>query len=359
MILAGGRGERFWPLSRRTRPKQLLPLMGQRSLLQETVDRLEGWVDPDSIWAIAHDSLLPDIRRQLDPVLSERRCIAEPIPKNTAPAIGAAAAAVEAAEPGAMMLVLPSDHWIPDKEEFRQDVDRALSAALDRDGLHLFGIPIARPECGYGYVERADELKGHPGVARVARFHEKPDIEKAESYAKRPEMMWNSGIFLWKASTILDALRRHIPETREALDDLCGHLAAEKGNFGPEAKEAIRRYLDQSPAKPIDIAVLEKHDETYVTRASFRWTDLGSWLSWGEQLEADSKGNRGEGQQILRDSHDCIVYSEDGAVALLGVRDLIVVRLKDVTLVCARDRAQEIRQLVSDARRRGDLEDYF
>lgn len=359
VILAGGRGERFWPLSRRTRPKQFLPLVGSRSLLQETVDRLEGWVDPGSIWVVAHASLLPEIRRQLHGTLAEERCVNETTAKNTAAAIGIAAAAVETNEPGAHLLVLPSDHWIPDCDAFRRDVHRALAAAEAMDGLHLFGIPITRPECGYGYVEQEEELVDHPGVARVKRFHEKPNLERALEYAKRSEMLWNSGIFLWKAATILDALGRHIPETRDALATLRDALKREDGQSGAASAEALDRYLQASPSASIDTAVLEKHDETYVTRASFRWSDLGGWLSWGEQLEPDQEGNRGQGRMLLRDAHDCTTYSEDGLLALLGVKDLIVVRLEDVTLVCAKDRAQEIRQLVRDAGKHENLEEYL
>ena len=358
-ILAGGRGERFWPLSRRHRPKQFLPLVGPRSLLQETVDRLEGWVDPGSIWVVAHGSLFPEIRRQMHGILAEERCISETISRNTAAAIGIAAAAIEASEPGAHLLVLPSDHWIPDHDAFRHDVQRALAAAKARDGLYLFGIPITRPECGYGYVEQAAELTDHPGVAPVKRFHEKPDRERALDYAERPEMLWNSGIFLWKGTTILGALADHMPETRDALATLRETLQREKGRYGAASAKALDRYLETSPSASIDTAVLEKHDETYVTRASFRWSDLGGWLSWGEQLEPDQQGNRGQGRRILRDAHGCTVYSEEGLLALLGVDDLIVVRLKDVTLVCAKDRAQEIRQLVRDVGEHADFEKYL
>ena len=359
-ILAGGRGERFWPLSRRTRPKQFLPLAGSRSLLQETADRLVGWVDPGSLWVVAHDSLLAEIRRQLKGALAEERCIKETRPRNTAAAIGIAAAAVEAAEPDAHLLVLPSDHWIPDTEAFRQDVQRALAAAEALDGLHLFGIPITRPECGYGYVEQADEIAGRPGVARVKRFREKPDRERAIEYARRPEMLWNSGIFLWRAATILEALGRHIPESRDALAALRDVLQGERGRLDAGAvAEAMDRYLEASPSAPIDTAVLEKHDRTYVTRASFRWSDLGGWLSWGEQIDPDSEGNRCRGLRILRDAHGCTAYSEDGLLALLGVKDLVVVRLQDVTLVCAKERAQEIRQLVREAAEQGDLDAYL
>ncbi|MBD3160797.1 MAG: NTP transferase domain-containing protein [Candidatus Eisenbacteria bacterium] len=358
VILAGGRGERFWPLSRRRRPKQLLPLVGKRSLLQETLARMEGWIDPERIWLVASGPLLAEIDRHLDGAVPPARWIEEPIPRNTAPAVGAAAAMIAAIDPGAFLLVLPSDHWIPDVARFREDVGRALRAAEEVGGLHLFGIPVTRPETGYGYVEMADELPEHPWVARVRRFHEKPTPRRALDYADRPEMLWNSGIFLWRAETILDALRQHVPASRDRIDRLREALRTEK-RFGPAAKEALRAYLEGSDSSSIDYAVLEKHEETYVTRAGFRWSDLGSWVSWGERSEADPSGNRGKGPLLARDARNCIYYSENGALALLGVEDLIVVRVEDVTLVCARERAQEIRRILADARERGDMEEHL
>lgn len=357
VILAGGRGERFWPLSRTRRPKQFLPLYGERSLLQETVARVKGWVPRERIWAVVHQSFVEQTRDQLDGFLAPDRCIEEPVARNTAPAIGAAAAAIEAIDPGATMLVLPSDHWIPDKDPFHRDVERAARAEADLGGLHLFGITIGRPETGYGHVEQGEEVASHAGVTPVARFHEKPDPQTAVAYAKRPEMLWNSGVFLWKSSTILEALEEHIPASRVVLRLLRESLVREHGRFGPASAEALRAYLEGSANESIDVAVLEKHRETFVTRATFRWSDLGNWFSWGQQIAPDHEGNRGRGRFLLRDTHDCILYSEDGSIALLGVKDLIVVRLPDVTLVCSRDRAQEIRQLVGDARKREDLED--
>jgi mannose-1-phosphate guanylyltransferase len=359
VILAGGRGVRFWPLSRRERPKQLLPLLGTESLLRQTAARFDGWVPPEAVWIVSHISLIAETRRELEGLLLAERCIEEPIARNTAAAIGAAAAAIETIDPEALMLACPSDHWIPDTEAFRLDVERASRAAAALGGLHLFGIPITRPECGYGYVECAEELAAHPGTAPVARFHEKPDPETAVAYASRGEMLWNSGIFLWKAATILEALDRYLPQSRETLGKLRACLKQEGGRYGPKAKEALRAYLEASSPVSIDCAVLEKHATAFVTRATFRWSDLGNWLSWGEKVESDAHGNQVRGKVLIHDSRDCVLYSEDGLLALLGVEDLIVVRLGDVTLVCSRERAQEIRDLVDAAGRREDLEEFL
>jgi mannose-1-phosphate guanylyltransferase len=359
VILAGGRGERFWPLSRRDRPKQFLPLGGGRTLLQETADRLEGWVDPGGLWVVASERLMPEIRRQLGGALADGCCVEEPVARNTAAAIGAAAAAIEARDPGAFLLVLPSDHWIPDPAAFRADVEQVVAGAARVGGLHLFGIPVAWPSTGYGYVEEGDPVPEAPGAARVVRFHEKPDSERALLYARDPRMLWNAGIFVWSAAAILSALREHAPSLDEPLTALQRALRGGLPPANPEASAPMARYFQTAPAESIDTLVLERHAEVYVTRARFRWSDVGSWLSWGERIESDAAGNRGRGRMLARDASNCIYYSEGGLLALLGVGDLIVVRQDDVTLVCAKDRAQEVRQLLEDARAQGDLDGYF
>jgi mannose-1-phosphate guanylyltransferase len=359
VILAGGIGERFWPLSRRDRPKQFLALFGARTLLQQTSDRLEGWIPADRRWIVAPGTLMPEIRRQL-PELREDRCIVESVARNTAAAIGAAAALIAALDPGAFVLVLPADHWIPDIEPFRRAAERTLAAAEETGGLHLFGIPVGYPETGYGYIEQGTPLAGHDGVHAVSRFHEKPDRERALAYAKRTDMLWNAGIFLWKAGTILDAIGQWMPAMRGGIDGLRAALREDGGRLGPKATPALDRYFRGAPSESIDSAVLEKHGAVFVTRAGFRWSDVGSWLSWADHRETDTNGNRGEGRLLLHDTSDCVLYSSgDGVLAALGVRNLIVVRVKDVTLVCARDRAQEVRDLVRDARDRDDLKELF
>lgn len=356
VILAGGRGERFWPLSRRNRPKQFLRLFGERSMLQWTLDRLSGWISPDRRWIVAGTALVDEIRRHA-PELREDRIVLEPVARNTAAAIAAAATLIEARDPDAVMLVLPSDHWIPDAERFREDVERAAAAAAASGGLHLFGIPIAYPETGYGYVEEGERIADHPGVARVARFHEKPGREAAIAYAARPDMLWNSGIFVWRVSAILAAIATCMPAAASGLERLRAALAQGDPGDAIRTQADLDRFFVEAPSESIDTAVLEKHAETYVSRARFSWSDVGTWQSWGERLEPDEHGNRGVGQVLVADSRDCVFYTESGTIALLGVRDLIVVRLKDVTLVCGRDSAQDVRRLAREAGQREDLED--
>ncbi|MDM7913756.1 MAG: mannose-1-phosphate guanylyltransferase [Candidatus Eisenbacteria bacterium] len=358
VILAGGKGERFWPLSRARRPKQFLPLFGERTLLQETVGRLSGWIPWDRVWTVAGVSMLPEIRRQARELRADRT-IEEAVPRNTAAAIAAAAVAIERLDPGAAMLVLPSDHWIPDRDLFREDTERMLDACRDDPALYLFGMPVTRPETGFGYLRLGPEVPAHPGVFEVERFHEKPDSERAVAFARDPSMLWNSGIFLWPAVTILRSIARHAPILASCADRLRDDFASAGGVTGQAAAQALARFFQDCPSESIDYAVLEKEARAFATRARFRWSDLGSWDSWGEQVEADSAGNRARGAVLARESRNCIAYSEDGLLALLGVEGLIAVRLPDVTLVCPRERAQEIRALLRDARERGDLDGYL
>lgn len=346
VILAGGRGERFWPLSRRSRPKQFLPLFGQRTMLQETAARFEGWVPSERIWCAAGRSLCDGILAQL-PMVTRDRIVAEPVARNTAAAIAAAAALIEERDPGALMLVTPSDHWIPDPALFREDVERASTLEGRVGGLHLFGVPPAYPETGYGYVEAGRALEP-PGCHEVVRFHEKPDRDRAIAYMLRPEMTWNAGIFLWGARTILEALHAHVESLRESLAAL--RAALHDAGSQDAISVAIDRFFEAAPSESIDYAVLEKSDRAFVTRARFRWSDVGTWNSWADHVSADGRGNRVSGAALLKDSDACIVHSSgEGVVALLGVRDLIVVRLPDVTMVCAADRAQDVRELVREA----------
>ena len=357
VILAGGRGERFWPLSRTGRPKQFLPLLGGKSLLRQTADRLAGWIPEERWWTVGGSALMPEIRRQL-PEIAVDRCIEEPVARNTAAAIGAVACAIHASDPRAVLLVLPSDHWIPDPALFREDVER-IAAIAEGGGLHLIGIPITRPDTGYGYIAIGEAIDPGGALHRVSQFREKPGREQAIDYASRPEMLWNSGIFIWKASEILDALRAHVPAMEDLLSALDRAIASDPGRAGAAWKASLDSFFRSAPPESIDNAVLEKHADTFAGRARFRWSDLGTWASWGERQPSDAAGNRGQGKLLASDAQGCVYYAEDGLLALLGVRDLIVVRLGDVTLVCAKDQAQEVKRLVQEAVKDEDLGNYF
>jgi len=351
VILAGGRGERFWPLSRRRRPKQLLPLFGERTLLESTVDRLAERVPPARRWVAAALDLKPELEA-LDLAVPTHQFLWETVGRNTAPALGAAAESVRAAGGGAL-LVLPSDHWIPDAAAFWSAIEVAESLLVDApDRVVTLGIDAAYPETGYGYIERAESLGPSGRAYRVARFHEKPDRARAEEYARRGGFYWNAGIFVVDAAGAARALRRHAPEMTGPLDQLRAGLAAGQPDWSA--------YYERCPSISIDYAVAERAEEVAVVEARFEWSDLGAWPAWAEHRPPDARGNRRRGETIALESDDCLLYSEDGGLlAVLGVKDLIVVRVGDATLVCAKDRAQEIRRLVEEGKLDASMQRYF
>ncbi len=355
-ILAGGRGERFWPLSRSDTPKQLLTIFDHKTLFEKTVDRLCEGLSPDCIWTVAGVDMKPAILG-LMPGLSRERCIWESAGRNTAAAIGAVCERILREEDSAL-LVVPSDHWIPDCARFWRAVQNGL-CAMDR-GLHLvtFGIRPAYPETGYGYVERGEVLEKDKGLYRAARFHEKPDADRAASYVAQGTFYWNSGIFLFQASTMASLLRELVDGIATPLEDLRAGLAA--SSPGREPEDVWHRYFESAPSISIDNGVMEKAADVAVVEARFPWSDLGNWTSWGDLVAEDENGHRRQGEILAIDSEDCILYSGDGGLlAVLGVSDLIAVRVGDATLVCPRDRAQEVRTLVKEGKLDDRLRRFF
>lgn len=388
-ILAGGRGERFWPLSRAARPKQVLSLVGDRSLLAETVERARAGASPDQVWIVSSAEQRPALESLALPIPSDR-FLWEPVARNTAPAIAAAAALVRAhgealgaargAAPGApgsaheddtLLLVLPADHWIPEVGAFWKSVERGAELALSRDAIVTFGIRVTRPETGYGYIERGQPLGER--VFSVDRFHEKPTAEVAREYQAAGRFYWNAGIFLARPQVLLDEVAQHIPEMASLLEALQSMLRNERALSGERALQSERvvpkphgysdgwkRYFEECPSIAIDYGVLERSSRVAVVEAEFAWSDLGGWESWAELREADSDGNRVSGELIAQDAHDNIVLADPShLVALLGVSDLIVIQTEDALLICPRDRAQEVRDLVKRGRTDERWKDHF
>jgi mannose-1-phosphate guanylyltransferase/mannose-6-phosphate isomerase len=350
VILAGGRGERFWPLSRRARPKQLLNLFGEASLLGATWERLRLRLAPDGIRVIAGADLEAVVRAELSE-LDAATFVCEPVGRNTAPACAVAAALALRGGHDPLQLVVPADHWIPDNPAFWRTVDAASAVAGAPDGpLVTFGIPITRPEIAYGYIERGEPRVETERAFRVKRFHEKPDPASARVYAGNTAFYWNSGIFLWRASSLRREIARHLPELAAAVAPLSEHPACE-----PE----LRGVFETAPSISIDHGVLERSDAVAVVEAGFAWNDLGSWSSWAEQMTPDGAGNVSRGAVVSVDTQDCVTYCDSGLIATLGVKDLVVVRAGDVTLVVERSRCQEVRRLIEALRADPDLKGYL
>jgi len=337
VILAGGAGERFWPLSCPGRPKQLLTLCGNESLLQATYQRLRVRLEAPAIRVVTGAGLVPAIRAQL-PEIPGACIVPEVVGRNTAPALAVAAALGSREGKDPIQIVVPSDHWIPATADFWESVDRAvrLASAPDRP-LVTFGIPIARPETGYGYIERGDARPEVPDTWEVRRFKEKPDAATAAAYQEAGGYFWNSGIFIWHARSILDEIDRSMPELGALVRPL---QTADDATLGLD--EVFRR----APSQSIDFGVLERSERVAVVRAGFAWSDLGTWRSWGELAEHDGRGNAVRGDVLSIETDDCVLFADQGLVATLGIRDLIVVRTADTTMVLPKERSQEVRRIL-------------
>ena len=340
LILAGGSGTRFWPVSRRSRPKQLLPLEGERSLLRATADRLSTLLKPSEIWVCTTRLLAPAVREQLPEVPAEQ-VLAEPEGRNTAPAIGWSLTRMpEEARRGAVA-VLPADHRFADAAALRRTLAAAADLAESDDRVVALGVTPRWPESGYGYLELGEVVDPATGLCRVVRFTEKPDPATAEAYFRGRRHLWNAGIFIFRGTTLLAHLERFEPEIARGLAAMAGE---------PERTAEIYPRL---PSISIDYAVMERLDSIVTLPLDCGWSDLGSWEALVEVLPADGDGNRRRGDAIAIDSRDNLLYAEQGTVAVLGVEDLAVVRTGDAVVVLPRKRSQEVRRIVDELRRRG------
>lgn len=339
IIMAGGSGTRFWPLSRKSRPKQFLPLASDAPLIVDTAARLAGLVKPEAVRVVcgpvhakASFRLLPDVPR--------RNIVVEPVARNTAPAIALAALHVAREDPKGVMVVLPSDHHVADPKAFRAAIRKAEKVAR-KGALVTLGIQPTRPETGYGYVKVGAPLEKTQGASAVDAFVEKPDLATAKRYLKSGRYLWNGGIFVFRADAILEALRNHLPEMTEGLAAIAEVLGTRK-----EAA-TLSRVFPRFPSISIDYGVMEKADNLAVVGGDFGWSDVGSFAALPEVRPADEQGNviSGKGAVVL-DSEGCVVISEKRPIAVVGMKDTVVVDTGDTLLVVPKDRAQEVRKAV-------------
>ncbi len=352
MIMAGGRGTRFWPRSRRRHAKQILNVFGSRTLIQHTFDRLRAFLPPERMWVITNHDLRDAIVRQL-PEVPRRQIIAEPAQRNTAPCNGLAAHILNSVDRDAVIGVFPADHIVGKPARFRRLLSPAYRAA-EQGNLVVLGIEPRWPETGYGYLEFPEGTQpGGLAAVPVLRFHEKPDSDTARRYVAAGNYYWNSGVFFWRADAFLDALRKHLPKTATILAAL---PAFSSRQFAHRMAEAYPLSENIS----VDYAVMEKAANVVGLPAGgdLEWNDVGSWNAIYELLPHDADGNAARAAEILaRSSTGNYVDAEGKLVALVGVEDLIVVDTKDALLVAARSRAQEVGQLVKalEQRKREDL----
>ncbi len=338
LVLAGGRGERFWPWSRPDRPKQLLPLARDgRTLLAATLERACRIAAAERIVVLTAADLVDAVGRECPAGV---RVIGEPVGRNTAPAIGAAAALFAAGDGDPAFAVLPSDHLIEDVDAFARDFERAFSVAEREPVLLTFGIRPSVPETNFGYIRRGAGLGAQ--LFRVAAFTEKPDAERARAWVAAGDYVWNTGMFVWRARTFLDALEAGRPALGRALK----RLAWEGGDAGfARALEGVFPDLEKIS---VDYAVLETAPNALVLEATFDWDDLGSWTAWARTRDRDARGNVCVGDTLAIDCDDCIVVGEGGTAAALGLSGMIVVHMNGATLTCPVAASQDVRR-ISDA----------
>lgn len=333
-VLAGGIGSRFWPLSTPARPKQLLPLAGDQPIVVETLDRALSLVPQERVRILAGGPVADRILEAV-PQLGPTALLREPRARGTAPVLVWAAWELRREDPDAILVSLHSDHVIEPLEGFAAVIRRAVAVARDFDRLVTVGVLPDRPETGYGYVLPGAPLpvEGEPAALDVETFVEKPDADTARRYVDQG-YLWNSGIFVWKASVFLDEVARVAPEVGEALPYL------EAGD--------VAGFFEAVPSSTVDVAVLERSNRVATVRATFQWDDVGSWEALSRTRDADNAGNVRIGSAFVTDGKDNIVVSEDGTTVLFGVDDLVVVRSKGVTLVTHRSRAPHLKDLLAD-----------
>ncbi len=344
IILAGGSGTRFWPASRRTCPKQLLPLIpgSDSSLLEHTLARIASLVPPERI-LIATSERLRATTRALLPWLPENAVLAEPVARNTAPCIGWATAIIARSAPEAVIMVLPSDHYVADVGLFGETIDRACALAAT-GSIVTIGLWPNRPETGYGYLELGPPLdQGRGDTFRCQRFVEKPDLKAALEFVTNGRHLWNSGMFFFRADVLKDRIRRHLPALAEALLEFDRAAVA-----GTEATR-LAELFPKLPNVSIDVGIMEHEDELLVIKGDFGWNDLGSFASLWELGKRDGAENLAAPNHVLIDAERNLIVSQAGrprTVALLGVSDLCVIDTPDALLIVPRDRAQDVREVL-------------
>jgi Mannose-1-phosphate guanylyltransferase len=346
VIMAGGIGSRFWPVSRTRLPKQFIDMLGTgKTLIQSTYDRFRKIVPESNIFVATNESYADLVREQL-PNLSDRQLILEPIMRNTAPCIAYASHKIQQLDPGATMVIAPADHLILDTDAFTADITKGLKCAEKNDWLITLGIKPSRPDTGYGYIQYG-KSSGMQGFRKVKTFTEKPNLELAKTFLQSGDFLWNAGIFIWSAKSIIQAFEKHQTEMNEVFRE-----GNEWYNSDGEAKfiaGAFVRCVNIS----IDFAIMEKADNVYVLPSDFGWSDLGTWASIYELAEKDYLGNVSSSAEnvMVYDSSNCMIHApKDKLVIVKGLHNFIVVQSEDTLMICPKDQEQGVKQVVADVK---------
>jgi len=343
VIMAGGKGTRFWPLSREKKPKHLLNITSEKTIIQETVDRIKTLIPLENILVVTGKKHASVLIKQL-PEIPSRNIIIEPEGKNTAACIGLAALHIRRKVTDDIMVVLPSDHTIADNKKFIDVLDAAAKAADDEDGLVTIGIKPSSVQTGFGYIERTALYKNidNEEVFRVKSIREKPDFQQATEFVQSGNFCWNSGIFIWKVSVILKEISRFLPDLYSGL------MKIDEALGSPEESVVVPRVYKKLKSISIDYGVMEKTDNVFMLQGDFGWSDIGSWDALWEISPKDIKNNvaLSGSQTIIEDSEDSLIYNPQKLTALIGVKDLIIVETKDSLLICKKGLSQDVKKIV-------------
>lgn len=338
VIMAGGVGSRFWPRSKKALPKQLLKIFGDTTMIQATVDRIDDLVDRSRIFIITNETQAPEVKNQLKDIPDEN-IIIEPFGRNTAAAIGLASIIIKAKDPEAVTIVLPADHIIKEEEIFRNTLHQAAKFAYEKKSLVTIGIHPTRPETGYGYIQ-IDDKKVQDNIYKVLTFAEKPNYATAVRFLESGDFMWNSGMFIWRIDTILDEIRTYMPDLYEGLMQIENHLNKK------DYHDVLVKTYGQMKKISIDYGIMEKSTKVYLTKGFFTWSDVGSWEEVYQLSEKNSDGNAITGKVYTDKVMDSYIYSPDKFTAVIGVDNLIIINYDDTLLVCRRDKAQDVKNVV-------------
>lgn len=336
VIMAGGVGERFWPMSRRKRPKQLLSIVGKRTMIQQTVARLQGVVAPARVVVVTTADQVPLVRKQLPRV---KHIVAEPVGRNTAPCVGLAAAIIGKHDPNAVMVVVPADSYIPDADQYRRVVSDALEYASRENVLVTIGIQPTSAHTGYGYVQLGETIAGR--ISRAKRFVEKPDRATAEQFLASGDYLWNAGMFVWSVRAIQEALAKHQFDIAVG----CREIQAAVGT--KSFARVLKREFGKMTKISIDYAVMEKAGNVVVAKGDFAWDDVGDWAAIERHHAKDAAGNVARGEFVGVDAKNCVVVNDSGKmITVVGVTDLVIVQTGDATMICRKADSQRVREIV-------------
>lgn len=347
VIMAGGGGTRFWPLSRNEYPKQLLNLTGKDAMVNETANRLSLVCERNNLYVVTNISQAKKIREISKDIIISKNVIEEPAARNTAACIGYAAVRIIKEHGDGVMIVSPSDAFIKDEKTYAEILSTAVKAAQESDNLITIGITPTFPATGYGYIQFE---RSNKKIKNVKRFVEKPDIEKAKEYLGSGEYVWNSGVFVWKASVIMEKFKTLLPDVYSDLIEIKNAIGTDK------EKETVERIYPSIRSISVDYGIMEKSQNICVIPGEFGWNDVGSWDMMGVLKEKDKNGNVLCGDTVCVDTKNCVVYSKKRLVATVGIENLVVVETEDAIMVCPVDKAQEVKKIVDELKNTGRKE---